>query len=222
MATSEATGGYRFQVKCGCHSPTCRPGEGWWGDSCSQFVPREGMRWAWTFQTLHSGKPESHRVLTEVTALGNRGCDTEETPPSFPDHTLASLTQSHKSFQQRQLWAGHLEKALEGLKPLLWCLQAYSLGNPKEKEIVEPRKATRTFFGLKYFIYLNHNNQINIKDYNMTVEAQLCANHGFTWIIFSHYTNSARQALSISYRYRSWERERLGEMSKTTEHVWWG
>lgn len=96
---------------------------------------------------------------------------------NFPDHTLASLTQSHKSFQQRQLWAGHLEKALEGLKPFLWCLQEYSLGNPKEKEIVEPRKATRTFFGLRYFIYLSHNNQINIKNYNMTVEAQLCANH---------------------------------------------
>lgn len=82
MATSEATGGYRFQVKRGCNSPTCRPGEGWWGDSCSQFVPREVMCWAWTFQMLHSGKPESHQVLKEVTALGNRGCDTEEAPPS--------------------------------------------------------------------------------------------------------------------------------------------
>ena len=34
---------------------------------------------------------------------------------------------------------------------------------------MELTKATRVFFGLKYCLYLN-NNQINVKNYNMTVE----------------------------------------------------
>ena len=41
-------------------------------------------------------------MLVEVRTLGNRGCDTEETPPSAPDHTLASFTQSHKWFVQTE------------------------------------------------------------------------------------------------------------------------
>lgn len=111
----EATGVIGFITHGGNNSPACHPAVGWRGNSSPLFALKEGVcwTWTWTFLMLPSGKPESHRLLIEVTALGDGGCDREETPPSAPDHTVASLTQSLRLFQQRQLWAGHLEKALE-------------------------------------------------------------------------------------------------------------
>lgn len=73
-------------------------------------------------------------MLVEVRTLGNRGCDTEETPPSAPDHTLASFTQSHKWFVQTEATVSRtFGKGATGVETVAMVSSRRLLGKPKGK-----------------------------------------------------------------------------------------
>lgn len=73
-------------------------------------------------------------MLVEVRTLGNRGCDREETPPSAPDHTLASFTQSHKSFIQTEATLSRtFGKGVTGVETVAVVSSRRLLGKPKGK-----------------------------------------------------------------------------------------
>lgn len=176
MATSEATRVIGFITHGGNNSPACHPAVGWRGNSSPLFALKEGVcwTWTWTFLMLPSGKPESHRLLIEVTALGDGGCDREETPPLCPwphcsfSHPVTQIVPTEAALGRT------FGKGVRGLKLLVWCRQEDSVGNPKEKEVVEPRKIARIFFGLRHCIHLNNHNQINIENYSKTWATVMC------------------------------------------------
>ena len=73
-------------------------------------------------------------MLVEVRTRGNRGCDTKETPPSAPDHTLASFTQSHKSFVQTEATLSRtFGKGVTGVVTVAMVSSRRLLGKPKGK-----------------------------------------------------------------------------------------
>ena len=73
-------------------------------------------------------------MLVEVRTVGNRGCDREETPPSAPDHTLASFTQSHKSFIQTEATLSRtFGKGVTGVETVAVVSSRRLLGKPKGK-----------------------------------------------------------------------------------------
>lgn len=192
MATSKALGiVYRFQANRGRSSPVCHPYSGMVGKTLAQGLLWEKRCVGLGPSRCHNGKLKSYLVLIKVIALGNRGCNTEETPPSSSDRTLASLTLGLPSHTSHAL-GGHLGKGLERLKPLVWYHQEDSLGNPTWKRGSWAKKSHQTFllaWGMTYiFILMTTKLRITI----MTVEPQWCANHSFTGISFSHYTNSSR------------------------------
>lgn len=91
MATCKALGIiYRFQVNRGRNSPVCHPYSGIVERTIAQALLWEKGCVGLGPSRCHSGKLKSHFVLIKVIALGNRGCNIEETPPPSSDHALAS------------------------------------------------------------------------------------------------------------------------------------